>query len=394
MKSKFGPLSLTAIFLAGAPTIHAQSLCTPGYSASSPNLNCVGSCSPGPGPISNKCALCKSVTYAVTFPDLFQRHVSLVGFGAWSNYFDQCESDTGFVWAPQRVDCWPVFYTPLATHQYFQAESRDTTCNLLSAFCGVTQFTYLVTCPAQLPGPSHTVDVGHQCPNCPLTSDCSGLCEGGTGDPADPCLYPSGCTGGYERQGNCCCPATPIIIDIDGNDYSLTSVPAGVEFDINGDGTKEQVSWTTAYGTAGFLVLDRNGNGRIDDASELFGNYTSQPTPSEGMSKNGFLALAVFDSTDRGGNNDGKISDADAIFDQLRLWMDRNHDGSLDPGELTTMGAARIAGIDLSYKESRRVDPHGNQFRYRAKILRQHGSDASRWAWDVLLKSAALPRSR
>jgi hypothetical protein len=73
------------------------------------------------------------------------------------------------------------------------------------------------------------------------------------------------------------------------------------------------------------------------------------------------------------------------IFSRLRLWQDRNHDGVSAPEELHTLAALKIVALELEFKESKRVDRYGNQFRYRAKV-RDDGS-AGRWAWDVFLVS-------
>ncbi|HSE98121.1 MAG TPA: hypothetical protein VLD57_07650, partial [Blastocatellia bacterium] len=100
---------------------------------------------------------------------------------------------------------------------------------------------------------------------------------------------------------------------------------------------------------------------------------------------NGFLALAEFDKPARGGNGDGKITSADAVFASLRLWLDANHNGISEPDELRTLHSLGLESIDLEYRESRRRDGNGNEFRYRAKALISDRSTLNRWAYDVFL---------
>ena len=105
---------------------------------------------------------------------------------------------------------------------------------------------------------------------------------------------------------------SPIVIDIAGNGFRLTDTSNGVTFDLANTGTKEQTAWTDIGSDDAFLVLDRNGNGTIDNGAELFGNFTTQPDPPYGVARNGFLALAEYDKTSNGGYQDRVIDRNDA----------------------------------------------------------------------------------
>jgi hypothetical protein len=82
------------------------------------------------------------------------------------------------------------------------------------------------------------------------------------------------------------------VIDLLGNGFNLTDYDNGVSFDLSAFGVASPTSWTAANSDDAFLVLDRNGNGLIDNGSELFGNATPQPQPAVGFGRNGFFALA------------------------------------------------------------------------------------------------------
>lgn len=203
-------------------------------------------------------------------------------------------------------------------------------------------------------------------------------------------LLPEVCENGQWSLEWCGCVdyPTPILVDISGNGFNLTKAADGVTFNADNKGGKEKLAWTSSHSDDAWLVLDRNSNGTIDDGTELFGNVADQPEPPADQKKNGFIALAEYDKVSKGGNGDGQIDRNDAVFSDLRLWQDTNHDGVSESTELHTLPSLNVATFELDYKTAKKTDGNGNQFSFRAKIKNSQGQQLGRWAWDVYLVKA------
>lgn len=121
----------------------------------------------------------------------------------------------------------------------------------------------------------------------------------------------------------------PLVIDYDGNGTDLSDTK--MQFDLDSDGTPNQIA--TLKKGSGFLALDKNNDGKINDGNELFGT----------KSGDGFKDLRVYDS-----NKDGKIDKEDPIYNKLRIWTP---DGSGE-GKLVGLGEKGIGVIYLNPQES------------------------------------------
>src|SRR6185295_2658464 len=165
------------------------------------------------------------------------------------------------------------------------------------------------------------------------------------------------------------CSASPLILDLAGDGVQTTDLFSAVKFDIHGEGRLVTMAWTADWSEDAFLWNDLNRDGLVDGGGELFGDSTLLPdgTPAA----NGFEALKVYDDSTYGGNADGKISDRDLGWTDLRLWIDRNHDGVSQVDEIATLGDLGISEILLTYREDRDVDGNGNWHFLKASFLRE-----------------------
>lgn len=125
----------------------------------------------------------------------------------------------------------------------------------------------------------------------------------------------------YSRKIFC---VDPLVINLDGNPASFGD--QAFLFDLDQDGKEEELSQLGAG--SGFLALDKNGDGTINDGSELFGT----------KSGDGFKDLAAYDE-----DGNGWIDENDSVFKHLKVWT-RDEDGK---DRLVAIGAAGVGAIYL-----------------------------------------------
>ncbi len=124
----------------------------------------------------------------------------------------------------------------------------------------------------------------------------------------------------------------PIVLDLDGDGVEFASRADGVTFDYAGDGTPESTAW--AGRDDGLLAIDLNGDGIVNDGSEIvFGG--------NGLTDLQGLAIS-YDS-----NHDGVLSASDAAFAQFGVWQDANGNGVTDAGEFKSLTDMGITSISL-----------------------------------------------
>ena len=145
----------------------------------------------------------------------------------------------------------------------------------------------------------------------------------------------------------------PLTLDLDGDGIETLASNGhkGALFDHDKDGIRTATGWVSK--DDGLLVYDRNGDGVVNDGSELFGDNTLLKNGERAA--NGYQALADLDD-----NGDGKVDAADNAFAHLRVWRDRNQDGISQEGELLTLEEAKVKALNLTHKNGNRDLGNGN----------------------------------
>ncbi len=142
----------------------------------------------------------------------------------------------------------------------------------------------------------------------------------------------------------------PLALNYDGKGVALTDEK--YTFDLNSDGEAENISFVKQG--SGFLVLDKNQNGQVDDGSEMFGPATN----------NGFLELKAYDLD----NNDW-IDEKDAIFYQLNLWTK----DEIGADTLSTLQENDIGAIYLNTAQTQLAMGDNGQLKETGVYLKENG---------------------
>lgn len=174
----------------------------------------------------------------------------------------------------------------------------------------------------------------------------------------------------YAKAGEAQPPRDPLIIDLGAEGIELKSLEHGVNFDLDNNGFAEKTAWIGVED--GFLAYDRNGNGRIDNGGELFGDQVIMKNGKR--SSSGFEALGELDD-----NDDAMIDREDEAYDKLLLWIDKNHNGKSEQEELKKLNDMGIVSISLDYQKVSMVDEEtGTRIAESAEVsMKQDGMDSS-----------------
>ena len=141
--------------------------------------------------------------------------------------------------------------------------------------------------------------------------------------------------------------SSPIVLHMDPTKEfkTLSAMESGVEYDLSGDNHKVQTGWISS--DSALLGLDLNGNGILDNGSELFGEWTLMPNGE--YAKNGYEALSQYLSNHSSCSS--VIDSSNPVFKHLLVWRDLNQDGFSQPYELSSLSQSGITSVDTNYEE-------------------------------------------
>ena len=162
----------------------------------------------------------------------------------------------------------------------------------------------------------------------------------------------------------------PLVLDLNGDGVRTTDLDHLVWFDLDGNGSKDHITWTNSATMEGFLWVNVDGKRNcVDDGSELFGIGTVLPDGTKAT--DGFQALSMYDLPSQDGNDDGVIDTSDVVWNKLRVWIDENHDGVCQPTEVNPLHKFGAESIPLNAVRTTFVDENGNGHSLRGHYTRR-----------------------
>lgn len=153
---------------------------------------------------------------------------------------------------------------------------------------------------------------------------------------------------------------SPLVLDLDGDGLDVIGLEnSRAAMDIDLDGVRDHIGWIGPQD--GLLVLDKNGNGRVDNRTELFGDKGNE-------NPDGFSNLGTYDE-----NKDGVINSADAVYARLLVWRDADGDSVAAKGELVSLSDAGVDSISLKASEVEKL-VNGQMITHESSFTRRDGT--------------------
>jgi len=158
------------------------------------------------------------------------------------------------------------------------------------------------------------------------------------------------------RLGDAARKTDPLVLNFAGTAAQLTD--QRFAFDLNADGQAEQINFVAPG--SGFLVFDRNQDGKVNNGSELFGPTTD----------NGFQELAALDD-----DGNGWIDESDAAFKRLQIWTRDGHGNDLLKSlSETGVGAIGLGNIATPFDIKNNANQLLGQIRSSGIVLQENGA--------------------
>ncbi len=156
----------------------------------------------------------------------------------------------------------------------------------------------------------------------------------------------------------------PLVISMNGQAVTTTSLANGSYVDYRNTGFEEQSSWFSS--NAGILVDVTNPSGTLNNGFTILGTGTTNQNGNV-QGQSGFTQLASMDT-----NHDGVINASDTDFNQIEIWVGSN--GQAGSGQLETLAQAGITSISLNTSSVNTTDANGDKLVATSTVTYSNGT--------------------